>query len=306
MSQKLSPFRITRPLGAGLGVFDGVHKGHQKLISRLNSLCRRKGLMSGVITFWPHPQGILGREFPGYIYPLYYRLKLIKSLRVDYCLVLNFNRGFSQLESTFFLDKLASMNIRLLVAGEDFRLGRDQKRLADLKTYLESKNIDSHIEEHLFWRKRRVSSSLIKEYIREANFPLAERLLGRKYFVWGGVKLGKGSGRKLGFPTANLDVQGLVLPPQGVYISQALCEGKYLPSLLSIGTRCTFSSSGRLHVEVYILNFNNNLYRRIIGVRPLKLLRPQMKFRSASSLRKRIVEDEKICREFFRLKKLSH
>ena len=284
-----------------IGVFDGLHKGHQKVIRKVITLSKRFGYKSSLITFWPHPQSILNpAEFRGYIYPLSYRIKLIKEMGIEYCIVLNFSKRISRMDAEKFFDFILSkLNLKILVIGEDFRIGKDQLNFHDLKSLLEKKNIELIREKSVCLKGERISSTNIKHLISTGEFSTVSQVLGRQYCIVGKVIKGSRRGHRLGFPTANIDTHQLILPPQGVYICKLLIKNKLYFGLLSISSRPTFSGK-KVCTEVFIFNFSSNLYGEILKVCPLKFIRYPVKFSSSDKLIAQIKKDLVKLKNFLR------
>lgn len=284
-----------RELVISLGIFDGLHLGHQRIINHLRNKASEGGFKSCVFTFYPHPREVLNKvKFRGYIYPLYYRLRLIKSYGIDYSVVLNFKRGIHSWEGREFLKFLCRhFIIKGIVAGKDFKFGYDRISIKRLREELKRENIFLDIIEDVTRDSQRVSSSLIKNLIMHGEFKKVERYLGRPYSIVGLVIKGNLLGKRLGFPTANIYTQGLVLPPEGVYISSVFLEEKEYRGLLSIGRRPTLEKTQSLTTEVHILGYKKSIYNKVIEIRVLKFLRRQKKFPSLEHLRRQILEDIK-------------
>ncbi|NTV28482.1 MAG: bifunctional riboflavin kinase/FAD synthetase [Candidatus Omnitrophica bacterium] len=289
---------------AAIGVFDGVHLGHQEVIRRAVSEARRIGGTSMVVTFHPHPVAVLHPErFSSYITTLSQRLKIISELGVDACLVVSFNKRFSALRPVDFVERylVRGLKVKKIVVGDDFHFGHD--RVGTIKLLkaqgvksgfvLEAKSIKKINNTY-------IKSSYIREQLAKGCVEGLERLLGRPYSVIGRVVHGDGRGRKLGFPTANLQQENVVILPAGIYIARVTVDGKQLNALFYIGRRPSFKGArARLVLEVYIFDFKGGLYGRMINVDVLKRLRSDMRFPDGESLVEQIGKDVAAAREYF-------
>ncbi len=288
-----------QPLFLTLGIFDSFHLGHQKLFKKLNALKEQYNCKSCVITFHPHPEQILRKNFLGYVLSLKKRLDFFKKQNIDYCVIMHFNKRLANITAGDFLKKLIRKSyLRGIIVGEEFKLGKDQRYLKEFKKIFKKEEIIVKFAKVYRKGKMKVSTKFIKTLIKKADFESLKVLLGREYSIYSKVIRGKGRGRILGFPTANLNVEDLVLPKEGVYFSKTLINKNIYFSLFSIGKRPTFEKEGKLCCEVYIMNFKGNLYGKNLEVFPLKFLRKQKKFRNPCLLNERINEDVKMLKKF--------
>jgi riboflavin kinase/FMN adenylyltransferase len=255
--------------GVAVGTFDGVHLGHLRVIDG----ARAAGLRTAVVTFDPHPRAVLGREVE-LLTTLERRLELFAAAGVDDVVVLAFDDALARLEPTEFAELvLRGMGAEVVAAGETFRFGRD--RQGDL-TLLEQLGFDVRRVPVL----ENVSSSRIRELILGGEPDRAARLLGRPAEVEGIVVHGDHRGRKLGFPTANLDVPpGLLIPPDGVYAGWT----RDRLAAISIGTNVQFDGV-ELRVEAHLLDFDDDLYDQRLVVEVWNWVRGQLRFESIAEL----------------------
>lgn len=277
------------------GVFDGVHRGHRKVLETVLSWARDEGVSSLVATFDRHPYEVLtGKPVP-LVSPLGERLRLLGELGLDFCLVLNFTVEFSRTTAEEFVRDIVADRLRArgVVLGHDSRFGRDRTGDLDFLARtgralgLEVRNCEP---EH--FRGRPVSSSLIREAISAGNLDDARFLLGRAPSVIGTVIRGERRGAKIGFPTANLALERTVRPPRGVYAAEVPLEGKVYLAVVNIGVRPTFDSSGGEVLEVHLLDYpGGDLYGRVIEVRFLGRVRDEMKFAGPDALKRQIEAD---------------
>lgn len=282
------------------GVFDGVHRGHRKVLSQVLDWARADGVSSALVTFDRHPEEVLrGRKVP-LVTPLGERLRLIGELGLDFCVVLNFTLEFSKTSAEDFIRDIVAgrLGAKGIVLGHDSRFGHD--RAGDLG-FLEQLGRDTglevrHSEPEIFEGKP-VSSSLIREAVLGGRLDQATYLLGRPPAVYGTVVKGDRRGTKLGFPTANLELHHAVRPPGGVYAAEVPLGGKVYRAVVNIGTRPTFRENGAEVIETHLLDYKGgDLYGRNLEVRFLGRVRDEQKFDGPDSLKRQINADIEVAR----------
>jgi riboflavin kinase/FMN adenylyltransferase len=287
-----------------IGIFDGVHKGHQFLIRRMVACARRRKAKSVLVTFHPHPAQVLHKREISYLVSLPHRLKIIESLGVDLALVIRFTKSFARLKPEEFVKNylVERFGIKEVFVGDDFRFGENRSGDVDIFTRMGEKYGFKVNHLHPVKKtKEKISSTQLREFIREGRLDEAASMLGRRVSILGKVVRGDGRGKKLGFPTANIQFDCDVLPPTGVYIVFLAWKGKRYPALANIGFRPSFKNqNGRLHLEVHILDFNKNIYNQEVTVEFVKKIRDEQKFPSAADLVSQIQKDEQAGRSYFR------
>lgn len=291
---------------ATIGSFDGVHIGHQEIIRRLVAGARAAGLPSVVITFHPHPAVVLGKvNHASYLTTPDERAELIGELGVDLVLTIPFSQKLAQLSAAEFMEMLtAHLGIRHLCVGYDFALGRgregDVDRLRELGKQMGYELVVLDPVEN--GNGKPVSSSLIRRLIGEGQMPEAARLLGRYYRTSGTVVRGDGRGRQLGFPTANLDVwDERVMPQTGIYATWTWIEGVRYESVANLGVRPTFENQPSSPLlEVYILDWDRDLYGQEIQVEFVERLRPEERFPTVNALVEQMHKDVQAAKEVLR------
>src|SRR6185295_525195 len=271
------------------GVFDGVHRGHRKVIEQVLSWARAEGVSSAVVTFDRHPEEVLrGRKVP-LVTPLGERLRLIGALGVDFCVVLNFTLEFSKTTAEEFIRGIVAgrMGAKGIVLGHDSRFGRDRTGDLDFLTRLgRDVGLEVRHSEPEIFQGRPVSSSLIREAIFAGKLDDAKFLLGRPPSVIGTVVRGDRRGTTLGFPTANLELHHAVRPPTGVYAAEVPLDGRTYRAVVNIGTRPTFQKNGAETLEVHLLDYaGGDLYGRVAEVRFLARIRDEKKFDGVDALK---------------------
>lgn len=285
-----------------IGIFDGVHLGHRSLIEKMVAAGRKKKLKTVVLTFHPHPAEVLRNVKIDYLTSLSRRTELIKSLGVDHVWVISFTKKFSQLQPQKFVQEylIKRLGVKEVFVGDDFRFG--ENRTGDVILFEEMGKRFGFKVRHIHTIKKtrhKISSSWLRELIIKGKLQPASRLLGRGVSVSGKIIKGKGLGRNLGFPTANVDVDSGILPAKGVYIVQVFLGRRKLWGICNIGLRPSVSSGQQsVLLEVHLLDFNENVYEKPLVVEFVKRIRDEKKFPSIPSLVSQIKKDEKSARQY--------
>ena len=279
-----------------IGFFDGVHLGHQQIIRQTTTDARQHEGLALIVTFDRHPNTVVAPDrAPALIYPLAQKLRVIESLGVDVTLLLHFDKAFSERPGEEFVRLLAreAGQLRSICVGASFVFGHKRSGNVELLRRLGTDlNFTVHEVAAISLDGKRVSSTRIRERIAAGALDEASQMLGRPYSLSGQVVRGDGMGRQLGFPTANLDVRGLVLPPNGVYAVHAETGGKQYRAVLNVGQRPTLQSPNpRLQVEAHLLEFQGDLYGQEIEVGFVERLRDEQRFNSLTELRAQIAQD---------------
>jgi riboflavin kinase/FMN adenylyltransferase len=295
--------RVTNQLGNGsrkvclaIGVFDGVHLGHQQIIRQTIADARQHDAVALVLTFDRHPNSIVAPDrVPPLIYSREQKSRAIESLGADALLEIPFDRTFSEKSGEVFICELAAGlgKIHSICVGADFVFGHKRSgNVALLKQLGAELNFYVHGLAAVSLDGETVSSTRIREAIRAGDFDAASQMLGRPYAISGLVAGGDRLGRQLGFPTANLDAANLILPPNGVYSGSTKLNGLLYRVALNIGFRPTVASATPvLRVEAHLLDFNGSLYGGELEVELATKLRDERKFASTAELREQIARD---------------
>jgi riboflavin kinase/FMN adenylyltransferase len=293
-----------RKVCLAIGVFDGVHLGHQQIIRQTISDARQHDALALVLTFDRHPNTVVApKHVPPLIYSLAQKTRAIEALGSDATLLLHFDRAFSEQTGETFIRHLARDfgHIRSICVGADFVFGH--KRSGDvalLKTLGAELNFTVHGVAAVSLDGQVVSSTRIREAIRIGDFDSASQMLGRAYALAAKIIEGDKLGHQLGFPTANLDTTGFVLPPNGVYAAHGTVRGRTYRAVLNIGHRPTVNqSTPQLRVEVHLLDFSGELYGEEMEVTFAAKLRDEKKFASLEELKAQIARDIAAARERF-------
>jgi riboflavin kinase/FMN adenylyltransferase len=295
--------RHARELNAGsrkvcvaIGMFDGVHLGHRQVIRQTILDARQHHGIALVATFDRHPNSVVAPDRnPPLIYSLPQKLRAIEELGADAVLLIEFTKEFSRQPGDTFVRNLAAdlPSIYSICVGSSFTFGHKRSgNVALLKALGQKLNFVVHGLAAVSLDGKIVSSTRIRETIRGGDLDAASQMLGRTYAVAGRVIEGDKLGRKLGVPTANLDVTGLLLPPNGVYAVHAKLNGNALPAVANIGFRPTLKNpQPQVRFEVHLLDFQKDIYGVEMEVSFLERIRPEQKFESVDSLRDQILQD---------------
>lgn len=287
------------PCVATIGFFDGVHRGHQYLIRQMADEARARGLRSVVITFDRHPRQVLQSEWqPRLLSTLASKLLLLSKTRVDATVVVPFTKALARLSARAFMQKVLRdrLGVRALVIGYDNRFGHNRKEgFDDYVRYGEELGISVQHAKPLVIDGVNVSSSVIREYVREGNIGMANLCLGYPYTIVGKVVPGVQEGRRLGFPTANLDISafGQLVPADGVYAIGARLDRSVTvrPGMMNVGTRPTFEGHERT-LEAHIFQFKDDIYGSLLLVSFYERVRGERKFDSPEALREQLLLDK--------------
>jgi riboflavin kinase/FMN adenylyltransferase len=285
-----------RKVCLAIGVFDGVHLGHQQIIRQTIADARQHGGLALVVTFDQHPSTIVAPEkVPPLIYSQSQKLRTIEALGADALLMLRFDRAFSEQTGEAFIRQLARDlgRVQSICVGADFVFGHQRSgNVALLQTLGGELNFTVHGIAAVSLDGQIVSSTRIREALRAGDFDGAGQMLGRAYSLAAKVVAGDKLGSKLGFPTANLDTAGFVLPPNGVYAAHATVSGQTHRAVLNIGHRPTLHQpTPPLRVEVHLLDFTGSLYGEEMEVTFAAKLRDEQKFPSLDELKTQIAHD---------------
>lgn len=287
-----SELQPRRRICVGIGVFDGVHLGHQQVIRQTIADARRLDASAVVVTFDQHPHAIVAPDrVPSAIQSISQKLQTLQDLGVDVTWLITFDEAFSRLSGEAFVRSMAAElgQLQSVCVGSDFTFGH--KRSGDvalLRRLGAELGFNVHGLAAVALDGHAVSSTRIREMIRAGNFDAAGQMLGRPYGLAGVVTRGDQLGRKLGFPTANLDVAGRVLPPNGVYVARGLIFGEPHRAVVNIGVRPTVTGVAEQRVEAHFLDFDGDVYgwqlELVLGER----LREERKFPSLEALAEQI------------------
>ena len=283
-----------------IGVFDGVHRAHKKIIASLGRKAKEKHLSTLVITFHPHPANILNAEKKvPLLISLKHRLRLLQELGADYALVLNFDKRMARMSADDFVEKiLDKIYIGEIVVGKNFFFGKGKKgTLGILKKYSKRNKFGISAVNDIKSGQKTISSTWIRKLIIKGRLYPASRLLSRPVTVLGTVVKGEKRGRIIGFKTANIDPHHEAIPPSGVYAVKILLDKRIFCGILNIGIRPTFKESAYEEaeptIEVHIFNFDNYIYGKDLEITFVKRIRTERRFKDIRSLVRQIQNDVK-------------
>ena len=277
-----------------IGVFDGVHAGHRHLLSRLQQWAAERNLLSGVVTFSPHPQSVLHphSQLP-WLSSLEDRVRAFQELGVNIVAVLTFTPEVAQLSAREFISLVKKhLKMRGIMVGPDFALGRGgEGDIKLLRALGREMKFSVEVIPPYTINGEVVSSTLIRRALVQGDMVKVERLMGRYFHLGGKVITSDKRGRVLGFPTANLDIKPQqALPSNGIYATIAHVDGKQFPSATNIGIRPTFAE-GEKTVETHLLNYEGDLYGKDIRLEFVQRLRDEQRFPSSAELKIQIEKD---------------
>jgi riboflavin kinase/FMN adenylyltransferase len=285
--QELPPEPPEKETVLAIGVLDGVHLGHQRILERLKDVASQEGRLSGVLTFLNNPRSVLRPDNPtSYITSVEERLALLRESGVDIVIPLTFDLELSRLRAREFAGILQErLRMTGLVMGYNFAMG--YKREGDpetLRALGDEMRFSITIVDAVSAEEERVSSTTIRNEVAAGNVARAAQFLGRAFSIHGNVVKGMARGKTLGFPTANLDIPGdQLLPGDGIYATWALVGEKLYMSATNVGTRPTFGESERA-VEVFIFDYDGDLYDTDLRVKFVKRLRDEIRFDTPEAL----------------------
>lgn len=294
---------IAKPTVLTLGVFDGLHLGHQAIMAKVVERAAAIGAMATAVTFDPHPRAVLHPESaPPLLQTLDQRLANFKVLGIEQVIVVKFTRQFASQPAEDFLRDVVHdrLHAREVYLGKGFAFGKGRSGNIELLRNMSAELGFTADEVHeVQIRGMRVSSSRIRELLAEGRVNLARRMLGRPYGVEGVVVQGDRRGHTVGFPTANLKARNRVIPKFGVYATATLIGGKWRRSITNIGVRPTFGNDVEASVETYVLDFEGDLYGNALRVRFLHRIRDERKFSGIEELKAQIIRDTGRARNYF-------
>lgn len=285
-----------------IGFFDGLHKGHQKVIGEAQKKAEELGIRSAVMTFNPHPSHLFGdgSNKVGYITHYQEKVRLLRSMGVDTLFVVTFDWALASLSPEQFVDTfIKKLGIKHVTAGFDFTFGSKGVGTMDQMTALSGGAYGTTVVAKVTDGEEKISSSLIRELLAEGNVEETATLLGRSFRTIGTVVHGEKRGRLLGFPTANvLPDNDPVIPAKGVYAVRFTVDGQTLDGVCNVGVKPTFHDThGAPVIEVHVLDFDGDLYDKEVAVDWIGRIRPEVKFGSVDALIEQLNNDAQQARE---------
>ena len=290
------------PKVLSLGMFDGVHFGHISIINLLKSVAQENNLETAILTFWPHPRKVFNpNDEIKLLNTLNEKLNLLENANLDVVFLKSFDENFRNLTGEEFVRQILvqKLNVKHIIIGHDHVFGKNKSGNFELLQKL-SKELDFVVQQLDAVKEGEfnISSTKIRNCLANGNIIGANKMLGYHYSVSGKVIDGKKLGRTIGYPTANIEVDELkLLPKKGAYIVEVYVKNKFYKGMLSIGTNPTVNGD-KLTVEVYILDFNEDIYGDEITVKFRDFLHEEIKFESLEKLIERLDEDKRLTKEF--------
>ncbi|MGF9965508.1 bifunctional riboflavin kinase/FAD synthetase [Bacillus rhizoplanae] len=287
-----------------LGYFDGIHLGHQRVIHTAKKVAEERGFKSAVMTFHPHPSVVLGKKeaHVEYITPLRSKEKVIASLGIDILYVVKFDEAFANLLPQQFVDDyIIGLNVQHVVAGFDYSYGRLGKGTMETLPFHARGEFTQTVIEKVEFQEEKVSSTLLRKYIRSGEMEQIPAVLGRPYTVEGTVVHGDKRGRQIGFPTANVALNDeYLLPPVGVYAVRMKVNDEWHEGVCNIGYKPTFNESEKqLSIEVHLFEFQRDIYDESVVVEWHMRIREEKKFNGIDELVAQIAKDKKVAEDYF-------
>ncbi len=284
---------------ATIGNFDGVHMGHKKIIRSIEEMAKRKGLSTCVITFHPHPQKVLKNIDVPLLVPIRERLKLLEKEGVDYVACYTFTDEISKMSAKEFITEilLGKLNVKHLIVGPDFSFGKKREGNAELlKEMGKEHHFETEVLGPVLIDNEVVSSSAIRNLLKNGDIKKAAKFLGYDFYIEGRVTEGEKRGRRIGFPTVNLDTDWDILPKVGVYATRAYVNNDKFDSITNVGYRPTFGEN-KLLIETHIFDFNSDVYGKRVKIEFVDRIRDEERFENVDALVAQIKRDvEKVKR----------
>jgi riboflavin kinase/FMN adenylyltransferase len=293
--------QLRGPVFLAIGVFDGVHLGHQAVISTSAEHARRANGTPVVVTFDPHPEKVLRPQAATHLLTATpHKIALIRELGVAHLLIIKFDKQFAATEPEDFVQQLVehSKPLREICVGHEWSFGKNRR--GNLKLLNEfGARCDFGVVgiPPVTVNGELVSSTTIRQALEAGDLKKAAQMLGREYTILGTVVHGDDLGKKIGFPTANLSAHNEQFPPNGVYFAEARLDGAIYPGVVNLGCRPTVSSKTERILEIYLLDFESDIYGKDIEVRFIRYLRREKKFENIDALVRQIEFDVQQARE---------
>jgi len=279
-----------------IGNFDGLHAGHQKLFNIAKNYKKKYSLKIGVLTFEPMPKMYFNDNLKNFrISSQQQKINYLNKLNVDFVITKKFDKKFSKTKSITFIKEMIGkkINPRFIFVSNNFKFGNKREgNVRELIKYEKQYNYKIVKPQPSLVKKKVISSSLIRKYLQNGKLKDANKLLKRNWSIIGKVQKGKQLGKKIGFPTANIDIKDYILAKPGVYVVkvQKLNSLNYIRGIANLGYRPTFNGK-KVLLEIHLFNFSGNLYNKYLTVEFLKFIRSEKKFKNVDQLKKQIKID---------------
>ncbi|MEO8074283.1 MAG: bifunctional riboflavin kinase/FAD synthetase [Acidobacteriota bacterium] len=294
---------ILRPTVLTLGVFDGLHLGHQKIMETVVNRAEVVGAIPTAITFDPHPRAVLYPEnSPPLLQTLDQRLANFEVIGIEQAIIVRFDKKFANQDAEKFLREIIHERLQAkeVYLGHGFAFGKNRGgNIELLRKMSEELGFCADEVAEVKIRDQRISSSKIRELLKDGKVNLVRRMLGRPYGVEGVIIRGDRRGHTIGFPTANLKPKNRVIPKYGVYATATLIDGIWKKSITNVGIRPTFEGGKEPSIETYVFDFDGDLYGDVLRVRFLHRIRDERKFNGIDELKAQITKDSQTALNYF-------
>jgi len=285
-----------------VGNFDGLHLGHQKLFKLAKSYKKKFKLKIGVVTFEPIPKMFFNKRIKNFrISNINQKNKILKNLGVNFVIIKRFDKNFSKIKSNSFIKEILhkKLNAKYIFVSNNFRFGNNRE--GDVSQLIKNEKIYDYkiIKPHpLILNKKIISSTYIRSLLEKGDLKQANKLLSRNWSIEGIVQKGRQQGKKIGFPTCNINIEDYVIAMPGVYAANVYQKNskKPLKAIVNLGYRPTFNQK-KILLEAHIFNFSGNLYNKYLSVEFIKFIRKEKKFKNVNQLRRQIQSDLKIAKK---------
>jgi riboflavin kinase/FMN adenylyltransferase len=301
-TKNLDLYFSKKPLALSIGMFDGVHKGHQFIITHLNEVAKSLNLDSAIFTFWPHPRTFFDPNCDlKLLNTLEEKQNLLEENNIQNLFLQEFDEDFRNLSGEEFVRKILveKLNVKYLIIGYDHTFGKDKSGDFTLLQKL-APELGFEVSQipAVDFHQKHISSTQIRNALSSGNILESNEMLGYKYSLCGKVVDGKKLGRTIGYPTANLEIDSIkLLPKNGAYIAEVFYENKFYKGMLSIGTNPTVNGKSKT-VEVYILDFDKDIYGETLTLKFRDFLHEEIKFENLKKLIERLNEDKILTEKF--------
>jgi riboflavin kinase/FMN adenylyltransferase len=284
-----------------IGNFDGVHVGHQKLFKLANNYKKKYNLNIGVLTFEPMPKMFFNQDIENFrISNINQKKIILKNMGIDFIITQKFDKKFSKIKSDFFIKEILSKKLeaKYIFVSNNFKFGN--KREGSVNQLIKNEKIYNYKiinPQPLILNQKVISSTYIRSLLEKGDLKKTNELLGRNWSIEGIVQKGRQQGKKIGFPTCNIDIKDYVIAMPGVYAVEVKRENsnKPLKAIANLGYRPTFNQK-KILLEVHIFNFSGNLYNKYLSIDFTKFIRKEKKFKNVNQLRKQIQSDLKVAK----------
>jgi riboflavin kinase/FMN adenylyltransferase len=284
-----------------IGNFDGIHLGHQKLFKLASTYKKKFKINIGVLTFEPMPKMFFNQDIKNFrILNINKKNIILKNMGVDFVITKKFDKKFSKIKSDFFIKEILSKKLeaKYIFVSDNFRFGN--KREGDVDELIKNEKIyDYKIikPQPLMLSQKVISSTYIRSLLEKGNLKKTNKLLGKNWSIEGVVQKGRQQGKKIGFPTCNMDIKDQVIAMPGVYAVKVKQKNsnKFLKAIANLGYRPTFNQK-KILLEVHIFNFSGNLYNKYLSIEFTKFIRKEKKFKNVNQLKKQIQSDLKVAK----------